>query len=125
MKNLSVEQILQFHTKIVKATGGSDGIRDLGLIESALKKAEATFDGQELYEGDIKKISVITFALIKNHGFIDGNKRIGVATMLLLLRFNEISVKYEQEELIELGLKTAEGKFREENIQQWIEEHQV
>ncbi|WP_341180564.1 type II toxin-antitoxin system death-on-curing family toxin [Paenibacillus sp. FSL K6-1230] len=94
-------------------------------MESALKKAEATFDGQELYEGNIKKISVITFALIKNHGFIDGNKRIGVATMLLLLRLNEISVKYEQEELVELGLKTAEGKFTEENIQKCIQEHQV
>ncbi|WP_208643795.1 type II toxin-antitoxin system death-on-curing family toxin [Paenibacillus barcinonensis] len=73
----------------------------------------------------MKKISVTTFALIKNHGFIDGNKRIGVATMLLLLRLNEISVKYEQEELVELGLQTAEGEFTEENIQQWIEEHQV
>ncbi|MEO2259654.1 type II toxin-antitoxin system death-on-curing family toxin [Paenibacillus amylolyticus] len=125
MKYLSLEQILQFHTKIIKSTGGSDGVRDLGLIESALKKAEATFDGQELYEGNIKKISVTTFALIKNHGFIDGNKRVGVATMLLLLRLNEISVKYEQEELVELGLKTAEGEFTEENIQQWIEEHQV
>lgn len=125
MKYLSLEQILQFHTKIIKSTGGSDGVRDLGLIESALKKAEATFDGQELYEGNIKKISVTTFALIKNHGFIDGNKRIGVATMLLLLRLNEISVKYEQEELVELGLKTPEGVFTEENIQQWIEEHQV
>ncbi|WP_425325987.1 type II toxin-antitoxin system death-on-curing family toxin [Paenibacillus barcinonensis] len=62
---------------------------------------------------------------MKNHGFIDGNKRIGVATMLLLLRLNEISVKYEQEELVELGLQTAEGEFTEENIQQWIEEHQV
>ncbi|WP_128101507.1 type II toxin-antitoxin system death-on-curing family toxin [Paenibacillus sp. DCT19] len=125
MKYLSLEQILQFHTKIIKSTGGSDGVRDLGLVESALKKAEATFDGQELYEGNIKKISVTTFALIKNHGFIDGNKRIGVATMLLLLRLNEISVKYEQEELVELGLKTAEGEFIEENIQKWIEVHQV
>ncbi|WP_253298947.1 type II toxin-antitoxin system death-on-curing family toxin [Paenibacillus barcinonensis] len=120
-----MEQILRFHTKIIKSTGGSDGVRDIGLIEGALKKAEATFDGQELYEGHIKKISVTTFALIKNHGFIDGNKRIGVATMLLLLRLNEISVKYEQEELVELGLKTAEGEFTEENVQQWIEEHQV
>lgn len=125
MKYLSLEQILQFHTKIIKSTGGSDGVRDLGLIESALKKGEATFDGQELYEGNIKKISVTTFALIKNHGFIDGNKRIGVATMLLLLRLNEISVKYEQEELVELGLKTAEGEFTDENIQKWIEVHQV
>lgn len=125
MKYLSVEQILRFHTKIIESTGGSDGVRDLGLIESALKKAEATFDGQELFEGNIRKISATTFALIKNHGFIDGNKRIGVATMLLLLRLNEVSIKYEQKELVELGLKTAEGEFTEENIQRWIEEHQV
>ncbi|MNO53509.1 Toxin Doc [compost metagenome] len=125
MKNLSLEQILKFHTRIIQATGGSDGVRDLGLIESALRKAEATFDGQELYDGNVNKISVITFSLIKNHGFIDGNKRIGVATMLLLLRLNEISIRYEQEEVVELGLKTAEGKFREENIQRWIEEHQA
>ncbi|MGV6936531.1 hypothetical protein MHH57_20585 [Paenibacillus sp. FSL H7-0442] len=62
MKSLSLGQILEFHTKIIKATIGSDGVRDLGLIESALKKAEAAFDGQELYEGSIKEISVITFA---------------------------------------------------------------
>jgi death-on-curing protein len=125
MKNLSLEQILKFHTRIIQATGGSDGVRDLGLIESALRKADATFDGRELYDGNVNKISVITFSLIKNHGFIDGNKRIGVATMLLLLRLNEISIRYEQEEVVELGLKTAEGKFREENIQRWIEEHQA
>ncbi|WP_342416869.1 type II toxin-antitoxin system death-on-curing family toxin [Paenibacillus sp. FSL R10-2782] len=95
------------------------------MIESALRKAEATFDGQELYEGTIRKISVIGYALIKNHGFIDGNKRIGVATILFLLRLNGLSIKYEQKELIELGLKTAEGTIKEENIEQWIEEHRV
>lgn len=125
MKNISLEQLIQFHAKIVKATGGSEGVRDHGIIESALRKAEVTFDGQELYEGTIRKISVIGYALIKNHGFIDGNKRIGVATVLLLLRLNGVALKYEQKELIELGLKTAEGKFKEENIEQWIEEHRV
>ncbi|WP_342415003.1 type II toxin-antitoxin system death-on-curing family toxin [Paenibacillus sp. FSL R10-2782] len=95
------------------------------MIESALRKAEATFDGQELYEGTIRKISVIGYALIKNHGFIDGNKRIGVATILFLLRLNGLSIKYEQKELIELGLKTVEGTIKEENIEQWIEEHRV
>lgn len=125
MKNITLEQLIQYHGKIVKATGGSDGIRDRGLLDSALKKAKVTFDGQELYEGVIKKISVIGHALIKNHGFVDGNKRIGVATILLLLRINQISIRYEQDELIELGLKTAEGIFKEEHIEQWIEGHRV
>ncbi|MEW9701872.1 type II toxin-antitoxin system death-on-curing family toxin [Paenibacillus sp. SI8] len=125
MKTLEVSQIIAFHKKIVKATGGSDGIRDLGLIESALNKAFATFDGHDLYEGILKKISVLSFSIIKNHGFIDGNKRVGVATMLLLLRLNGITIKYSQEDLIEIGLKTAEGIYKEEDIEQWILRHQV
>jgi death-on-curing protein len=125
MKTLEVTQVITFHKKIVKATGGSEGIRDLGLIESALSKAFITFDGQDLYEGVLKKISVIAYTLIKNHGFVDGNKRVGVATMLLLLRLNGITTQYSQEELIELGLKTAEGSYKEEDIEQWIMKHQV
>ncbi|CAG7614116.1 hypothetical protein PAESOLCIP111_01678 [Paenibacillus solanacearum] len=125
MKTLEVAQIVTFHKKIVKATGGSDGIRDLGLIESALNKAFTTFDGQDLYEGILKKISVIVYALIKNHGFVDGNKRVGVSTMLLLLKLNGITIKYSQQELIEVGLRTAEGVYKEEDIEQWILRHQV
>ncbi|WP_168124072.1 type II toxin-antitoxin system death-on-curing family toxin [Paenibacillus sp. HB172176] len=125
MKNISLEQLIQFHSKIVKASGGLNGIRDIGMLESALRKADSTFDGKDLYEGAIKKITVIAYALIKNHGFVDGNKRIGVAMMLLLLRLNQITVRYNQEELVELGLRTAEGKFNEEHIEQWIREHQV
>jgi death on curing protein len=125
MKNINLEQLIQFHGKIVKATGGSEGIRDRGMLESALRKAEATFDGKELYEGTTRKITVIGYALIKNHGFVDGNKRIGVSMILLLLRLNQIQIKYDQDELVELGLKTAEGQYKEEHIEQWIEEHRV
>jgi death-on-curing protein len=101
------------------------GVRDRSLLESAINKANQTFDGQDLYEGIHKKISVITYSLIKNHGFVDGNKRIGVATMLLLLKLNEFNIKYTQEELIEIGLRTAEGIYNEEDIERWILRHQV
>jgi death-on-curing protein len=124
MIHLTIDQLILFHQKIVAKTGGSQGIRDMGLIESALRKAEATFVGQDLYETDIRKISVIAYSLIKNHGFFDGNKRIGVASMLLLLKLNLVSVQYTQEELVELGLKVAEGVWHETDIENWITTHQ-
>lgn len=125
MNLITLEQLLIFHEKIIISSGGSSGVRDRSLLESAINKVNQTFDGQELYLGIHKKISVITFSLIKNHGFVDGNKRIGVAVMLLLLRVNEIAIKYTQEELVEVGLRTAEGIFNEDDIEQWILKHQV
>ncbi|WP_438447687.1 type II toxin-antitoxin system death-on-curing family toxin [Gorillibacterium sp. sgz5001074] len=125
MNFIGVDQLVRFHNKILNATGGSDGVRDKAILESALQRPFSTFDGNDLYEGTIHKISVATYSLIKNHGFVDGNKRIGVATMLLLLRMNGITIKYSQDELIELGLSTAEGKMKENDIYQWIQRHQV
>lgn len=123
MRFLSIENIVLFHEKIVRETGGSSGIRDRGLIESALNRAFMTYDGKDLYPSIIEKIAVIAHSLISNHGFVDGNKRIGVAVMLILLRMNNINVSYTQKELIDLGLKTAEGILKEKDILNWINEH--
>ena len=123
MKFLNIENIILFHEKIVKETGGSLGIRDRGLIESALNRAFMTYDGKDLYPRIIEKIAVIAHSLITNHGFIDGNKRIGVAVMVLLLRMNNSNVSYTQKELIDLGLKTATGNMKEKDILNWINEH--
>jgi death-on-curing protein len=125
VNTITVEQLLIFHEKIIVSTGGSNGVRDRTLLESAINKANQTFDGQDLYDGVIRKVSVISYSLIKNHGFVDGNKRIGVAVMLLLLRINGLRIKYTQEELIEFGLRTAEGELNEEDIEGWIMRHQV
>lgn len=125
MKTITILQLLKFHQKIISSTGGSEGIRDQGIIESALGKAFATFDGNDLYVAIKTKIAVITYALIKNHGFVDGNKRIGIATMLLLLQLNHIKIEYTQSELVQLGLGIAEGTFIEKDIELWIERHQV
>ncbi|GLC30190.1 type II toxin-antitoxin system death-on-curing family toxin [Clostridium omnivorum] len=123
MELLDIENIILFHKKIVSKTGGSEGIRDLGLIESALNRALMTFDGKELYESPEMKIYVIAYGLISNHGFVDGNKRIGIAVMILLLKMNAIMITYIQQELIVLGLAVAEGKFKEKDILEWIERH--
>ena len=120
MKSLTIEQLIMFHNKITNASGGSHGIKDRGLIESALNRCLATFDGEDLYPTVIEKISVTTVSLVKNHGFVDGNKRVGVSVMLILLSLNNIEIEYSQEELIELGLGLANGELNEENVIRWI-----
>ncbi|MGI6585787.1 MAG: type II toxin-antitoxin system death-on-curing family toxin [Lutisporaceae bacterium] len=123
MKMLEMKDIILFHKKLIEKTGGSDGIRDYSLIDSALNRAFASFDGKDLYESIEEKISVIATSMVKNHGFVDGNKRIGIAVMLLLLQLNEIVVQYIQTELIELGLNIASGNYSEQDVTEWIEEH--
>ncbi len=125
MKKLGLEDVLVFHRKLIEQTGGSDGIRDLGLIESALNRAFMTYEGKDLYQEIEDKISVITYSLVNNHGFVDGNKRIGVAVMILLFRLNDIKVNYSQKELIDLGLGIADGFLKENEIKQWIKKHMI
>lgn len=120
---LNIENIILFHEKIIKETGGSKGVRDIRLIESALNRPFMTYDGRDLYSSNIEKIAVIMHSLISNHGFVDGNKRIGIAVMLILLKMNKLMVTYTQDELIDLGLKTAEGTIDEKDIINWIKEH--
>ena len=88
MRTLNIDNIILFHEKIIKETGGIHEIRDKGLIESALNWAFMTYDNKDLYPSIIKKIAVVTYSLINNHGFADGNKRIGIAVMLIFLKMN-------------------------------------
>ena len=125
MKTIGFAEVLLFHQKIIDRVGGAKGIRDIGLIEGALNSAFSTFDGEELYSSVEDKIAVTTYVLIKNHGFVDGNKRIGVAVMLLLLRLNNIYVDYTQGELVELGIGIASGQGAREYVRKWIEDHRV
>ncbi len=87
-----------------------------------MNRCYATFDGEDLYPTIIEKIAVTTVSLVKNHGFVDGNKRVGVSVMLILLSLNNIEIKYSQEELINLGLGLASGDLNEENVITWNKE---
>lgn len=118
-----MEQVKRFHNKLISKSGGRAGIRNEGLIDSAINRGMSTFDGEYLYTSDITKISAITHSLISNHGFIDGNKRIGVSVMMLLLKMNNIIIKYTQNELIELGLGGASSELGYEDIESWINMH--
>lgn len=121
MKLLTVDEITGLHTKLTEKTGGSDGLRDRGLLESAVYSAQGSFGGMELYPTIIEKSARLMYALVSNHPFVDGNKRIGVLVMLVTLRLNGISLGYSQKELIELGLSAASGKLPYDEILTWIE----
>ncbi|MBQ6864243.1 MAG: type II toxin-antitoxin system death-on-curing family toxin [Clostridia bacterium] len=122
---LSVNEIVSLHEKLIEKTGGSHGVRDYNLLESAVFSASNGFEGYEVYPSVEEKAARLTFALIKNHAFIDGNKRIGVFVMLMTLQLNDRMLNYSQKELIELGLSVADGSFNYDDILSWIHSHLI
>lgn len=122
---LSKEQVIALHTQLNSETGGLDGIRDDSLLESALNAPFQSFDGIDVFPSIQQKAARLAFGLIKNHAFIDGNKRIGVHTMLVFLALNKIELDYTQDELSDTILKVAAGKLDFEDLLQWILKHQL
>lgn len=96
---------------MAEATGGSVGLRDEGLLDSALESAFSTFDGVELYPTKEEKAAKICHSLVSNHAFVDGNKRIGVYVMLSFLEINGIRIEATDEDVINLGLSVADGSM--------------
>lgn len=124
MKKLSKKQILMLHTQLIQQTGGSEGVRDYNLLDSALETPFQSFGGDELYPTIQAKAARLGYGLIKNHCMIDGNKRIGAHSMLVFLALNGIELKYMQKELYETILDVAAGKIEYEDLLQWVLDHQ-
>ena len=124
MKKFSKEQILMLHTQLIQQTGGSDGVRDYNLLDSALETPFQSFGGDELYPTIQAKAARLGYGLIKNHCMIDGNKRIGTHAMLVFLALNGIELKYTQKELYETILDVAAGNIEYEGLLQWVLDHQ-
>lgn len=122
---LSVEEINLLHEKLLAATGGTPGLRDKGLLESAVFGVNAGFEDIEQYPTAEEKAARLAYALVENHAFVDGNKRIGMLAMLMTLALNEVVLQYTQTELIELGLGVASGLIKYDGILNWIEQHKT
>ena len=123
MKILTTTEVVELHEKIITATGGSFGIRDLRLLESAVLGCCQSFGGDDLYPTVTEKAARMAYAVCKNHPFIDGNKRVAVASMLVILRMNDIALQYMQSELVDLGLGIAKGSIDYDDIVAWINVH--
>lgn len=120
MIKLNKEKVLLLHQMIVQETGGSIGVRDIDLLESALNNAYATFDGEELYKTKEEKAASLGFSLISNHAFVDGNKRIGVYVMLTFLEAEGIKMNCSNSDVVNLGLSVASGDMKFAEILEWI-----
>ena len=108
---------------MIEATGGTDGVRDMGLLESALETPFQTFGGQDLYPALIQKAARLGHSLVSNHPFVDGNKRIGLHAMLVFLAINGVEIECTQQELIDVGLSLADGTMNAEKLLIWLSSH--
>jgi death-on-curing protein len=120
---LTANEVVELHEKLIAATGGSSGIRDIRLLESAVLGCYQSFGGEDLYPTIIEKAARMAFTICNNHPFIDGNKRVAVASMLIILRINDISLLYTQQELVTLGLGIADSSIDYKDIVTWINKH--
>lgn len=123
MIRLTTKQVIFLHSSLIEATGGTDGIRDIGLLESALESPFQTFGGEDLYPALIQKAARLGYLLISNHPFIDGNKRIGIHIMLVFLALNGVEIECTQKELIDVGLSLADGTLNAEELLVWLSLH--
>ncbi|MBQ7325057.1 MAG: type II toxin-antitoxin system death-on-curing family toxin [Clostridia bacterium] len=123
MIRLSQEKVLILHELLTEETGGDPGLRDLGLLNSALQSAFLTFGGEDLYPTVEEKGARLGFNLISNHAFVDGNKRIGIYIMLVFLEINGVRIHPSVNEVARVGLAVAAGEMDYEALLEWIREN--
>ena len=120
---LTREEILRFHERLIEQYGGSHGIRDENLLDSALSVPFQSFGDFEFYPTVLEKAVRLCFGLVENHPFIDGNKRVGAMALLTTLNINNISLRTDSDELSEVTLSLSSGKIDYEDLLRWVREH--
>lgn len=125
MKILSKQQIMTLQQQLIEQTGGTPGVRDEGLLESALNAPFQGFGDTEVYPSLQQKAARLGYGLVKNHPFVDGNKRIGAHAMLVFLALNGIVLQYTQQELSDVILQVAAGEKEYDDLLDWLLSHQI
>ncbi len=123
MITLTKEQIIMLHEAIYERYGGSCGVLNEGMLDSALQSPFQTFGGEELFPDTKDKILRLAYGLIKNHSFRDGNKRIGALVLLVLLELNSWHVNATNEEFADIIMGIAASEKDDEDLKQWVESH--
>jgi len=118
---ISIREVEIIHNILIDKFGGSKGIHDIGLLESALARPFATFDYKDLYPNPVEKASAILESIVINHPFVDGNKRTAYTLMRLLLLENGLDISASQDEKYEFVISASKGEFRFEEIKNWIQ----
>ncbi len=119
---LNERQIILLHAEMLKATGGGEGLRDRSMLLSSLSSPFATFGGVSLFPSVIEKAVRLGSGLTQNHPFVDGNKRIGVHAMLVVLALNGIQLDYTQDDLVSVSLALASGTIGYDGLLAWVKD---
>ena len=125
MRYLTLAEVLALHRLIVEQTGGSGSIRDLGALESAVAQPRITFEGRDLYATLAEKAVALGFSIVRNHPFVDGNKRVGHAAMETFLILNGYELRASIDESERVVVEVAAGKCGREQLLRWVQERLV
>lgn len=120
---LDIHDVLEIHECVIRETGGGAGIRDRGLLESAVAQPQASFGGKDLCQTLEEKAAAYCFSIVMNHPFVDGNKRTGFVAADTFLRINNYFIKVDQSHGEETILSLASGELPKEDLTAWIAEH--
>lgn len=123
MRYLTLGELIELHRRVIEQSGGADGIRDLGLAESALAQPQMSFGGTELYPTLAEKAAALCFSLVMNHPFVDGNKRIGHAAMETFLVMNGFELNADVDDAESVILRLAAGELERLPFTDWVVAH--
>ena len=120
---LTLEDILALHNELIQRYGGTPGLRDAGLLEAALAMPQAGFGGQYFHEFPHEMGAAYLFHLVRNHAFIDGNKRVALACAILFFKINRVPYEITEEEAVELTLAAASGRVDKGTVTAFFRQH--
>ena len=120
---ISLDIVLAIHDDMVEKYGGNSGIRDLGLIQSAIARPQSSFQGEDLYANIFDKAAALFHSIIFNHAFIDGNKRTAMSSTAWFLSINEYTFDVNDKEFVNFPLKVESNLLSIEKISEWLKTH--
>ncbi|MDP2649918.1 MAG: type II toxin-antitoxin system death-on-curing family toxin [bacterium] len=123
IKYLTVKDALLLHSMAIDESGGSHGLRDLGLLESALARPQATFGGDDLYPTIFLKAGALVHSILRNHAFVDGNKRTSMFSAMTFLELNGYRFDAKQNDVVDFALKVENKRLSVEEIADWLKTH--
>ena len=118
---LTAEQVLFIHSRVIAETGGEFGVRDLNVLQSAVERSKATFDGKELYPNIFSKAAALLESLVNNHPFLDGNKRTGITAVGVFLKMNGWNLVADNQQVSQFVLKVAQSEVNHKGITDWLD----
>lgn len=123
VKYLTSYQVLAIHDQMIKRFGGSRGVRDVGLLESAVVRPQASFDREDLYPTIFVKAAALLQSLLKNHPFVDGNKRTALSVAGIFLKINGYKLINSHKEEVEFAIKVDNQHLTIKEITRWLKKH--